>query len=344
VSAAKEAVPVSAAEAKALFADLADQPGLVLAVSGGPDSVALLFLAARWRETLKQGPKLLAVTVDHGLRRESAQEAASVGRMAKKLGVTHRVVRWSGKKPVTGLQAAARNARYRLLVDAAHKAKVRHILTAHTLDDQAETVLFRLARGSGLSGLAAMTRTTGLGDCKLIRPLLEMSKARLIATLKAADIPFADDPSNRDPRFTRARLRTLTPALAAEGLDASRLALIAKRMARADHALERAANEAMARLVARREDSGDESGAAAFISVDFFDLPAEIALRLLGKAISAVGDEGPVELGKLETLLEVLRASHLGRKRTRRTLAGAMITVDSARLNVERAPKRRKRS
>ena len=153
MSAASEA-PVSVSEAAALFADLSEAAALILAVSGGPDSTALLWLAARWRARRKHGPKLIAVTIDHGLREESAREALAVKRLAKKLKVEHRTLRWTGAKPKTGIQEAARAARYRLLADAARKAGARHILTAHTLDDQAETVLFRLARGSGISGIA----------------------------------------------------------------------------------------------------------------------------------------------------------------------------------------------
>src|SRR5450432_1250749 len=208
----KESTAVSVAEARTLFPDLEDVSSLLLAVSGGPDSTALLFLAVRWRKARKSGPKLTAVTVDHGLRKESKREAAAVGRLARKLGVAHRVVRWSGAKPATGLQQAARQARYSLLADAARKAGASHILTAHTLDEQAETVLIRMSRGSGVTGLGAMQRITtlpasGEGEIKLIRPLLDIPKSRLIATLRAAKIGFADDPSNRDPRFTRARLR-----------------------------------------------------------------------------------------------------------------------------------------
>jgi len=150
--------PLSAEEAKSLFADLARAPALVLAVSGGPDSTALLMLAARWCAALKRGPQLLAVTVDHGLRAQSAAEANSVKRLARKLGVPHKTLRWTGRKPSTGLQEAARETRYRLLAEAARKTGAQHVVTAHTLDDQAETVMLRLARGSGLSGLAAMAR------------------------------------------------------------------------------------------------------------------------------------------------------------------------------------------
>jgi len=217
VSAADAAVPVSAAEAKTLFGPLAHVSALVLAVSGGPDSTALMLLAARWRRALAKGPKLLAVTVDHGLRRESAGEARAVKRLARALGVPHHTVRWDGRKPSTGLQQAAREARYRLLAAVARKAKARCILTAHTLDDQAETVLIRMSRGSGLTGLGAMARVSPVPaneerDSVLVRPLLDIPKARLIATLDDARIESVDDPSNRDPRFTRARLRDVKPA------------------------------------------------------------------------------------------------------------------------------------
>ena len=183
MSAADLPLPVAASEAKTLFADLSSEPVLVLAVSGGPDSTALLALAARWRASLKGGPALIAVTVDHGLRPESVKEANAVKRQARELGVRHRTLRWTGVKPKTGLQEAAREARYRLLSAEAAKAGARMVLTAHTLDDQAETVLLRLARGSGLTGLAAMARESSMFGTRVVRPLLALPKARLIATL-----------------------------------------------------------------------------------------------------------------------------------------------------------------
>ncbi|WP_111423731.1 tRNA lysidine(34) synthetase TilS, partial [Rhodoplanes roseus] len=180
--------------------------------------------------------------------------------LADRLGVSHRVLRWVGDKPSTGLQEAARVARYRLLAEAARAVGAAHVVTAHTRDDQAETVLFRLARGSGLSGLAGMARvsplpalSTGEGKATdgapfLVRPFLDVPKARLIATLEAAGVPYADDPSNRDPRFTRSRLRRLLPSLAEEGLSAARLVQLAGRMRRADAALEAAVDRLAADL------------------------------------------------------------------------------------------------
>ena len=342
MSAADDAAPVSAAEAKTLFDPLAHAPALVLAVSGGPDSTALLLLAARWRRARKTGPRLLAVTIDHGLRRESAGEARVVAHLARQLGVPHRILRWKGKKPATGLQRNARKARYRLLAAAAERAKARTIVTAHTLDDQAETVLIRMSRGSGLGGLGAMAREAPLpvsGDAVLVRPLLEIPKARLIATLARARVEFADDPSNRDPRFTRVRLREVMCALAREGLDARRLSLLARRLRRAEAAIETAVDVAMEPL---SQGPWSDRGPIVFDADQFDRLPAEVALRLLGRAIARTGDEGSIQLGKLETLYEALRmASTSKASRWRRTLAGALVTLGGTRLAIERAPARR---
>jgi tRNA(Ile)-lysidine synthase len=349
VSAADTAAPVSSAEAKTLFGPLAHLPVLVLAVSGGPDSTALLMLAARWRAARKAGPKLLAVTVDHGLRQESAGEARAVKRLARRLGVPHRTLRWPGDKPLTGLQEAAREARYRLLAAFAKSAKAHHILTAHTLDDQAETVLIRMTRGSGVTGLAGMAPMSPLPvgcDIMLVRPLLEMPKARLVATLARAKIDFADDASNSDPRFTRARLRALMPGLAREGLDARRLVLLARRLRRADAAIDAAVDAAAtgAAAASPSECRWPDRGAIVLDAEKFGRLPAEVALRLLGRAITQAGEERAIRLGKLETLYEALASAKAAANgpgfRLRRTLGGALVTLAAGRLTVERAPPR----
>ncbi|MGH6682829.1 MAG: tRNA lysidine(34) synthetase TilS [Pseudolabrys sp.] len=338
--------PISAAEAGLLFSDLEQIPALVLAVSGGPDSTALMMLAARWRRSLKNKPVMIAVTIDHGLRAEAKREAAAAGRLARKLGLAYRTLRWIGTKPTTGLQQAARAARYRLLGEAARKARAMHILTAHTLDDQAETVLIRMSRGSGVTGLAAMARVSNLpgnraGQINLVRPLLGVPKSRLIATLQAAQIPFADDPSNRDPRFTRARLRDLMPELAREGLDAGKFSLLAGRLRRTDMAIEAAVDRAEVDLAVRPS----MPDAIAFDAQRYFDLPAEIGLRLLGRAVAHVGDEGPVELAKLEALKIALDvAKNAGNALFRRSLAGALVTLGGRQIAVERAPPRRRRA
>lgn len=357
MSAVEAHTAVTNAEAAALFADLVDCKALVLAVSGGPDSTALLVLAARWRAGLRTGPALLAITVDHGLRPEARREAASVKRLAASLGISHRTMRWIGAKPKTGVQEAARQARYRLLAAAAAKANTRHILTAHTRDDQAETVLFRLARGSGLTGLAAMARISPLphfaspspthqeSRIALVRPFLDIPKSRLIATLHDAGIPFVEDPSNSDPRFARVRLRAVIPALAAEGMTSARLAQLALRLKRANDAIE-ATVDALANALAPSFAASDRRAGepVALAASEWAKAPAEIRLRLLGRLVAMTGEEGDVELGKLEACERAVMAHHQARApgRFRRTLAGASITLAGDRLTIARAPPRRK--
>jgi tRNA(Ile)-lysidine synthase len=347
--------PISAQEAKRLFADWRRVPTIVLAVSGGPDSIALMWLAARWRRALARGPQLIAVTVDHGLRREAAAEAREVKRLARRLDLPHRTLRWTGPKPRTGLPAAAREARYRLLAQAARASGATHILTAHTRDDQAETLLMRMLRGSGIAGLAAMARESERDGLLLVRPFLDVSKAQLIATLEKANIGFAEDPTNRDTSFTRPRLRTLMPVLAAEGGDTRNLVRLASRLARANAAVEVLVDGAERYLALRDRQTlhpgfnakAERLDAKAFDAKTFAAMPDEIRLRLLLRAIDQVGHEGPAELGKVEALLSALdRAAaenNAGRRpRLKQTLAGALISLIHGRIRIEPAPPRRR--
>ena len=341
--------PISARAAKQLFAELKSAPALVLAVSGGPDSVALMWLAARWRRGLAHGPLLTIVTVDHGLRAEAAREAREVRRLATGLGLTHRTLRWRGAKPKTGLPAVAREARYRLLAEAARKAGASHVLTAHTRDDQAETLLMRMLRGSGLAGLSAMARLTERDGVVLARPLLDVPKSQLIATLKRAKIGFADDPTNRDTAFTRPRLRALLPQLAAEGGDSRSLARLAARLSRANAAVEVLTDGAERFLQLRARGDAPQAGGRSFEAEAFALLPEEVRLRLLLRAVNALGHEGPAELGKVETLLVALdqavaagpRAAAHGRAILKQTLAGALISLAGGRISIAPAPARR---
>ncbi|HWN76714.1 MAG TPA: tRNA lysidine(34) synthetase TilS [Bradyrhizobium sp.] len=350
--------PISAQEAKRLFADWRGVPAIVLAVSGGPDSIALMWLAARWRRALARGPRLIAVTVDHGLRPGAAAEAREVKRLARSLDLPHRTLRWTGPKPRTGLPAAARAARYRLLAQAARASDATHILTAHTRDDQAETLLMRMLRGSGIAGLAAMARESERDGLVLARPFLDISKSQLIATLRKAKVGFAEDPTNRDTSFTRPRLRTLMPVLAAEGGDTRNLVRLASRLARANAAVEVLVDGAE-RYLALRDRQALHSGfnaetfdagrldAKSFDAKAFAAMPDEIRLRLLQRVIDRIGHEGPAELGKVEALLSALdlaaAENNAGRRpRLKQTLAGALISLIDSRIRIEPAPPRRR--
>jgi len=351
--------PLTAREANRLFADWKAAPAVVLAVSGGPDSIALMWLVARWRHALARGPRLFAVTVDHGLRPEAAREAREVKRLARTLDVPHRTLRWSDAKPHTGVPAAARGARYRLLAKMARAAGATHILTAHTRDDQAETLLMRMMRGSGITGLSAMARETERGGVQLARPFLNVSKSRLIATLKKAKVDFTDDPTNRDMNFTRPRIRALMPRLAAEGGDARNLARLASRLARANAAVEVLVDGAERYLALRDRDASHPKqtfdirtfNAKTFDAKAFAAMAEEIRLRLLLRAIDRVGHEGPAELGKVEALLSALDRAVVGkaprakgRPKLKQTLAGALVSLIGGRIRIEPAPPRRRRA
>ena len=347
-----EKSPISVRQTQSLFADFKRASALVLAVSGGPDSIALMWLAARWRKALSRGPDLLAVTIDHGLRAESAREAREVKRLANKLGVPHRTVLWSGEKPKSGVPAAARAARYHLLATVARQNGAGHILTAHTRDDQAETLLMRMLRGSGIGGLAAMARQTEREGVLIARPFLNVSKAQLIATLAKAKIGYADDPTNRDTSFTRPRIRAVLEELAPEGGDARNLARLASRLARANAAVEVLVDGAARYLALKSQTIGLPPVSAigphraAFEAVAFASLPEEIRLRLLLRAINRIGHEGPAELGKAEALLAALDRA-LQRTtvpRLKQTLAGAIVSLSAGRITIEPAPPRRRKA
>lgn len=276
---------------------------VAVAVSGGPDSVALLWLAAR--AFLQRSH---ALTVDHGLRADSAHEAAMVAGIASNLGVSHTLLRWRGRKPLNGRQAAARVARYRLMRDWCAGAGVRWLLSAHHADDQAETVLMRLARASGPAGLAGIRAARPLGrGVTLLRPLLGERKAALVALCVREGLPVADDPGNRDAAYRRTAARALLAS--APWLDAGAVAASAAHLADAEAALAWATERAW-------QGGANEAGGA--VTLDAEHLPRAIRLRLLARALAAAAPHGPTPRGPdLARLLGALDRGEGG------TLAGA---------------------
>ncbi len=324
-------------ELDALFQDFSGHDSILLAVSGGPDSTALLWLASRWRDGRKGVPKLIAATVDHSLRKESKAEALAVAKLARKLKIPHHVLVWRGKRPKSGLPEAARNARYALLCSLARETGASAIVTAHTRDDQAETVLHRIGRGSGVTGLSGIRAKSEREGTAILRPLLSIAKARCEATLRREKISYALDPTNFDSKYLRPRLRALAPLLAKEGIDAARLALLARRVARAETAIEAAVAEALPRAMVRSVENLIE-----YDTRTLFALPDEIGLRLIGRAVNQLGHEGPAELGKLEALHDALLDAWRRKAPLKRTLAGALLELSDVGLKVEPAPLRRK--
>jgi tRNA(Ile)-lysidine synthase len=313
--------PVSDAEADRLFTRLLPARGVGLAVSGGPDSMALMHLFAQWRKRRRPDLPARVLTVDHALRREAAGEAEMVAERAAALGIAHETLVWSRDKPATGIQAAARRARYELLGARCTALGLTHLVTAHHLDDQAETVLMRLSRGSGIDGLAAMAPETVLAGTLVLRPFLDVPRSRLIATLRARGQGWIEDPSNADTRFARARLRKLAPLLAREGLTAARLGELARRAARARAALDSAVGDLWREAVTE-----DPAGFCRVASQSLGEAPEEVALRLLARVMMSVGGTMvPPRLARLERLCEAVADHARGTRWSGATLGGCRV-------------------
>jgi tRNA(Ile)-lysidine synthase len=293
--------------------------------------MALALLASDWAASQKG--RVVALTVDHGLRAESAAEARLVGRRLKARGIPHRILTWQGGKPRTGIQEAARAARYRLLFDWCRARGILHLLTAHTLDDQAETFLLRLGRGSGADGLAAMPLVSEGPDVRLLRPLLTLPKARLIATLKARGQDWIEDPSNRDTGFARVRVRGLLSGLEGRPAGAARIASAARAMGEMRAARERLVAALLARAAAVSPAGYIELDASLFQAAGL-----GVAMRVLARCLLCVSGRANAARGKrLDRLLADLMRK--GPKRAQ-TLGGCRIVPELGKFLICREPAR----
>jgi tRNA(Ile)-lysidine synthase len=347
--AAIDRTPLTPEETLALFrAALGSDAchGMLLAVSGGPDSIAMLGLAAAAAAFL---PPFAVATVDHGLREESRHEAAFVADFCRELGLKHCTLVWKDGPCGRVSQETAREGRYALLAAHTRSIDASHIVTAHTLDDQAETVLMRMAAGSGVAGLGAMRPNVARGAFRHIRPLLEIPKARLIATCTKMNWHYSRDPSNTDPRYTRSRFRALMPILAGEGLTTERLGTLAARARRTEDALDLVAKRNVEGAVLMRAPDG---GAIRLKADGFHAEPFDLALRMLRRAMLAIDPledsqtrdtQTQISLAKLERLLKNLRIAIQDQRPFRQTLAHAVIAHSNGCIEVRTAPPRRNR-
>lgn len=292
-------------------------PGRIgVAVSGGGDSVAALVLAVE-----AQGAGAVsAVTVDHGLRSESAAEAAQVAELCLRLGVAHRVLRWT---PIGrgNLQQEARRARLDLIGGWA-EGRVDAVILGHTRDDQAETVLIRLARGSGVDGLSAMDEARRARGTVWLRPFLGVSRADLRGVLVARGVTWIEDPSNDDDRFLRVRARQALATLAPLGIDVAGLAATAMRMRRARAALEAATRDAIQAHVV------EELGTAR-LDRAVLTLAPEIRDRLIAELLMALS--GSEHRPRHAALLRLIEAGG--------TLMGCVLEDEGAHLRLYREPR-----
>jgi len=293
---------------------------LGVAVSGGGDSVALLHLLAA------RGAGLQAISIDHGLRPESADEAQHVAQLCARLSIPHTIVTWQDWDGAGNLQAAARHARQSLIKDWAQKAGVTHVALGHTLDDQAETVLLRLARGSGVDGLSGMAVLRKDDQLTWVRPLLQARRADLRDYLQAKNITWADDPSNEDMKYNRVKARHALALLADIGLDAEGLSTTANTLRRARHVLESATCDLADQCVTITK-TGEVR-----LDLQVFDAAfADLKFRLLAGVLQWIS--GAPYRPRFESLRKVLEntAQEKGQ-----TLHGCVIRSQSGNLIVRR--------
>lgn len=253
------------------------QPRIAVAVSGGPDSMALVLLADRW--VRQRGGAVTALIVDHGLRPESAAEAETVAGWLADRGIRRHILRWDGAKPRRGIQEAAREARYSLLAEWCRRHSVLHLLTAHHREDQVETHLIRRRAGSGPDGLAAMPAVRELSGCRLVRPLLAVPKARLAALLAAERQPFLRDPTNDNPAFERARVRN--------SLDEGTIARVEAELRHCGH--QRIDREADLERLMATAVSLHPAGFALLDPGPLAGCEPELVERLLGRVAASIG-------------------------------------------------------
>jgi tRNA(Ile)-lysidine synthase len=331
--------PVSALTARdfrALITPLlpAGCASVAVAVSGGPDSMALLLLAQGWAE--KAGLTLQALTVDHRLRPESAAEARQVAAWCGARSIAHRTLVWRGAKPASNIQAAARAARYALMLGWCRRHRAGALLVAHHLEDQAETVLLRLGRGSGVDGLAGMRPAFDLDGIRIVRPLLAVPRARLRAVLDRAGQAAIDDPSNRNEAYQRVKVRQALDLLAPDGVAAVHVAATAARMRRVEAAL-RAATDDLLQAALPLQPLGWCRIDRPLLAV----APEEIALRALRQRLCAIGgDPLPPRLDRLERFRADLLAGRPGTLHRCRALQwkGAWVLVRELRHLPEPSP------
>jgi tRNA(Ile)-lysidine synthase len=307
----------------AMLGPIESAPHLAVGCSGGGDSMALTLLMNSWAR--RRSGRITALIVDHRLRPESADEARQVGRWLANCSIAFRILRRPNTSITGDLQAKARAARYRLMMTWCKRNSVLHLALAHQREDQAETFLLRLARGSGLEGLAAMAVVSEYSGVRLLRPLLDVAHDRLIATLAHHKQAHIEDPSNLNLDFARVRMRRLCPQLSVEGMSSPRLASTAARLGRAREAMEDVATTFAAHCVSPRAE-----GYCLISPEPLLKAPEEVGLRILGRVMACIsGAEHPPRLEQLERLYAWLGTGCAGGGRT---LGGCRVLLWRQRL------------
>ena len=313
-----------------LFNKYIDDKPIALAVSGGPDSTAMMQIAALSKK-LKNN-NVTVIVVDHGLREESKNEANIVGQNAKLLGFKFKILKWDGVKPKTRIQEIARKTRYKLMTSWCKKKGIEKLFLAHHLDDQVETFLMRLGKGSGVDGLAVMNYVTEISSLKLVRPFLEIPKTRFIKILSITNLEWISDPSNFSSDYKRSRIRKILPILSKEGINSKQIGLVIKRMRSAKDALNTQTNILLKKYLSNVDN------VAYFLNKELLKdaKEKEILLRVLEKIFMNIsGSIYPPRRNKLENIISwILKNNNIKAK----TLTGVVVRKRKSELIFYREP------
>ena len=274
---------------------------VAVAVSGGADSMCLTFLLNEFCKA--NNIDLIAITVDHKLRKESTEEAKGISRYIKKLGVKHVVLTWEHLDIKSNIQEKAREARYKMLCDYCTENKIKYLFVGHNYDDQAETVMLRILRGSGIDGIAGIETYSKMYGIMIIRPLLNFRKSEILAFVKAEGLTWTEDKSNADAKFDRIKVRQLLQQFDSKLTE--RLNLLAKNASRAKNFLNSYTDK-----IFKEHCLLGNLGHISIKYSDFFVLDEEIKLRIINKIIKYIHNDPflyPIRLNSLIALLEKLQ-------------------------------------
>lgn len=290
----RSVVNITAFDFQSIMQDLNVHKDFAVAISGGPDSLALVLLA--WQYARDKNINLTAISVDHSLRTDSKDEINWLRKIMKKNTIKFVSLKFKGKRPVSNIMSFAREKRYDLLTEYCKKSKIHHLLTAHHLDDEIENFLMRLIRGSGLKGLSSSRPTYKhkKSGVNIARPLLSYSKKSLIKYLSQKNQSYVVDPTNKDNKFDRSRIRELTSKLISEGLNKKRFANVIKNLKKAESAIQTSLSAYAKSLVRVR----DKNSITINIK-DFTQIPEEIQFRLISEIVKYVSKKKQKPRAKL---------------------------------------------
>ena len=287
----------------------------IVAVSGGPDSLALSFLTKIY--SIKKSLNIKFFLIDHKLREGSTSEAKHVQKRLKKFSINLNILNWKGKKPKNNIQSIARDKRYKLLINSAKKLKLKYILVGHHLDDLFENFFIRMIRGSGLKGLVSLEKNTKLASINLVRPLLDFEKKDLEFISNYVFNFFVNDPSNVNTKFQRIRLRNIISEFKNNGLDKNKLFLTIKNLKKSNQALIFYSEQNK-----KLNSFLDKNKRKLILNENFFNHPSEVVFRSLSDSLKIIGDKYNFTRGKkIDFILDKIKKNTLKKE----TLAGCVI-------------------